>query len=89
VVVDIRVIPRARKTGIGSERDGAIVVRLDAPPVDGAANDALIELLADALHLPRRNIRIVSGDRSRRKRVAIAGISADAVKRRLGCGGGL
>ena len=43
------------------------------PPVEGAANDALIEFLAAALRLPRRDIRIVSGERSRRKRVAIAG----------------
>ena len=54
------------------------VVRVAAPPVDGAANDALIAFLADALHVPRRAVRIVSGERSRQKRVAIAGDAADA-----------
>ena len=84
VVVDVRVIPRAKNTQIGGERDGAIVVRLAAAPVDGAANDALIDLLAARLDLPRRNIRIISGERARRKRVSITGATADMVKARLG-----
>jgi uncharacterized protein (TIGR00251 family) len=84
VVIDVRVIPRAKKSQIGGERDGAIVIRLAAPPVGGAANDALIELLAATLDLPRRNIRILSGERARHKRVAIAGATADTVKARLG-----
>jgi uncharacterized protein (TIGR00251 family) len=83
VVVDVRVIPRAKKTELGGERDGAIVVRLAAPPVDGAANDALVAFLAQTLDLPRRNIRILSGERGRRKRVAIAGATADRIKARL------
>ncbi len=79
-VIDVRVIPRAKRTEIGGEREGAIVVRLAAPPVEGAANDALIEFLASILDLPRRNVRIVSGERGRRKRVAIAGVTADRVR---------
>jgi len=78
--LDFRVIPRAHKTEFGGERDGALLVRLAAPPVEGAANAALVEFLASALGLPRRNIRIVSGERSRRKRVAIAGMTADDVR---------
>ena len=73
VVIDVRVIPRAKRTELGGERDGAIVVRLAAPPVEGAANDALVTFLAETLDLPRRNISIVSGERSRNKRVAISG----------------
>jgi uncharacterized protein (TIGR00251 family) len=84
VVIDVRVIPRAKKTQIGGERDGAIVIRLAAPPVDGAANDALIEVLAATLDLPRRNIRILSGEHARHKRVAIAGATAEIIKARLG-----
>jgi uncharacterized protein YggU (UPF0235/DUF167 family) len=57
----------------GGERDGALLVRLAAPPVEGAANDALIEVPLRRAPPPRRDIRIVSGERSRRKRVAIAG----------------
>jgi uncharacterized protein len=84
VELDVRVIPRARKSQIGGERDGALVVRVAAPPVEGAANDALIEFLATTLDLPRRNIKIISGEHSRDKRVSIAGASADAVRSRLG-----
>ena len=79
-VLDIRVIPRAHKTEAAGERDGALLVRLAAPPVEGAANAALIDFLASALDLPRRDVRIVGGERSRRKRVAIAGMTADEVR---------
>jgi uncharacterized protein len=82
--LDIHVIPRARRTEIAGERDGALLVRLAAPPVEGAANDALIEFLAATLGLPRRAIHIVSGERSRRKRVAIAGMTAEQVRAILG-----
>jgi uncharacterized protein (TIGR00251 family) len=78
--LDIRVIPRAHKTELAGERDGALLVRLAAPPVEGAANAALIDFLASALDLPRRSIRIVGGERSRRKRVAIAGMTPEQVR---------
>lgn len=84
VVIDVRVIPRAKKTAMGGVRDGAVVVRLAAPPVDGAANEALIEFLAATLALPRKSIRIISGERARLKRVAIAGATAETVHARLG-----
>jgi uncharacterized protein (TIGR00251 family) len=83
VTIDVRVIPRARKTEYGGERDGAFVIRLAAPPVDGAANDALVDFLSATLNVPRRAIRIVSGERGRRKRVEIDGITMDAVARGL------
>ena len=84
VVLSVRVIPRAKKTEIGGVRGDALLVRLAAPPVDGAANDALIELLAERLGVARRDVRIVSGDRGRQKRVSIAGISAVQVMRAVG-----
>jgi uncharacterized protein len=77
------VIPRARKNQIGGERGGAILVRLVAPPVENAANDTLIQFLADTLEIPRRAVRIVSGTRSRDKRVAIAGLTREDVRLRL------
>ena len=83
MTIDVRVIPRARKTESAGERDGTFVIRLAAPPVDGAANDALVEFLSDIFGIPRRAIRIVSGERSRRKRVSIEGVTMDAVARRL------
>jgi uncharacterized protein len=74
------VIPRAGKTGCAGTRDGALLLRVAAPPVEGAANDAVIAFFAAALHVPRRNIQIVSGERSRQKRVAIAGVTAEDVR---------
>jgi uncharacterized protein len=71
VIVDVRVIPRAQKTEFGGERDGRMVVRLAPPPVDGAANAALVAFLAEHYHVSRSRVRIVSGERSRNKRVEI------------------
>ena len=84
VEIDVRVIPRARKTQPAGTRDDALLVRLAAPPVDGAANDALIAFLAEALDVPRRAVRVVSGERSRHKRVAVAGVTAGRIRERLG-----
>jgi uncharacterized protein len=75
ITLDVRVIPRARKTECAGFRDDVLVVRLAAPPVDGAANDALIEFLASTLHVPRRAVRILRGERGRHKRVAIEGVT--------------
>ena len=83
VELDIRVIPRARKTEIAGTRSDAILVRLAAPPVEGAANEALIAVIAEWLGVPRRTVQIVSGERSRRKRVAVAGLSAEQLRPRL------
>ena len=84
--IDVRVIPRARRSEIAGTRDHALLVRLNAPPVDGAANKALIDLLADTLDLPRSAITIVSGQTSRTKRVEIAGLTDADVAARLGRG---
>ena len=79
-VVDVRVIPRAKRTEIVGIRDGALVVKVAAPPVEGAANDAVVDVLAERLRVPRRNIRIVSGAASRRKRVEIAGATLEQIR---------
>ena len=60
----VRVQPRASRTEIAGVQQGALKVRLQAPPVDGAANEALVEFLSDTLDVPRRMIRIVAGDTS-------------------------
>jgi uncharacterized protein (TIGR00251 family) len=83
-LIDVRVVPRAGRSGVAGLRDGALLVRLAAAPVDGAANTELIAVLADALHLPKRSIQIVSGDRSRTKRVLVEGQDAAAVFAALG-----
>jgi len=74
---DVRVQPRASRTAVGGAHGGALRVRLSAPPVDGAANAALVDALADALGVPRRAVRIVAGATSRGKVVEVdAGTAA-------------
>jgi uncharacterized protein (TIGR00251 family) len=71
----VRVTPRARRNAIEGEYQGALIVRLAAPPVQGEANDALRRLLAERLNVPVSAVRIVAGEKSRRKRLAIAGVT--------------
>lgn len=77
----VHVQPRASRSESGGLHGEALKVRLSAPPVDGAANAALIELLADVLGVPRRSVRIVAGLQSRRKVVEVVGATADRVQR--------
>lgn len=60
-------------------RGGALLVRLNAAPVDGAANAELIEVLSDAFDVPKRAVSIVSGERNRQKRVRIEGLTDQLV----------
>ena len=80
ITLDVRVIPRARKTECAGFRDDVLVIRVAAPPVEGAANDALIAFLSSALHVPRRAVHILSGDRGRRKRIALEGVTLEQVR---------
>ena len=81
--IDIRVIPRAGKSGIAGVRGGALLVRLNAAPVDGAANAELIEVLSEVLDVPKRAVSIVTGERGRQKRVRIDGMTAELVRSKL------
>ena len=81
--IDIRVIPRASTSRVDGTRGGAWLVRLRTPPIDGAANAELIEVLASTLQIPKRDISIVSGETSRLKRVRISGLDAAIVAARL------
>ena len=83
VVLDVRVIPRAGRSGVAGVRDGALLVRLNAAPVDGAANAELIAVLSETLGVPHRAVTLVSGDRGRRKRVRVTGITEAAARARL------
>jgi len=83
IVIHVRVIPRAGRSEIAGTREGALLVRLKAPPVEGAANAELIELLADTFGVPRRNVSIASGATSKHKRVKVVGIAADRATSRL------
>ena len=78
---DVRVQPRASRSEVVGVHGGALKVRLQAPPVDGAANDALIALLAESLGVARGRIRIVAGAASRAKVVEVEGVEAARVER--------
>jgi uncharacterized protein (TIGR00251 family) len=78
VVLDISVVPGAKRTELIGLHDGALRVRLAAPPVDGKANDALVAWLADELGVQRRCMELVRGMTSRRKQVRIDVALADA-----------
>jgi uncharacterized protein (TIGR00251 family) len=82
-ILTVRVTPRAGRTEIAGLRDGVLLVKLAAAPVEGAANAALIALLSDALHLRKRDIRIVSGERGRTKLVEITGLTKEDLAARL------
>jgi len=75
IVFAVRVSPRASRDAIEGEHDGALKVRLTAPPVDDRANEALRRLLAERLKAPVSAVRIVAGEKSRTKRVSIAGVT--------------
>ena len=77
--MQLRVIPRSPKTIVGGVREGRLIVRVTAAPVDDAANRAVIDALADRFGLARGSIRIVSGATARNKTVEIAGVSASAI----------
>jgi uncharacterized protein (TIGR00251 family) len=84
VVLTLNVIPRAGKTTLAGTRGGAILVRLAAAPVDGAANEELVAFLADILDIPKARISLIAGFHSRAKRVKVSGITAASVRIRLG-----
>jgi uncharacterized protein (TIGR00251 family) len=78
-VFDVRVVPRARRDAIEGRHQETLKVRLSSPPVDGRANDALRRLLAERLGVPLSAVAIVAGEKSRTKRVAVAGVTREQV----------
>ncbi|MBC7251731.1 MAG: YggU family protein [Anaerolineae bacterium] len=83
VTFGVRVIPRAKKNEIVGVQEGELRIRLTAPPVEGAANKALVDFLAQELDVRRRQVEIISGMKSRSKVVRISDISPAEVRRRL------
>jgi uncharacterized protein len=79
----VRVVPRAGRTAVAGVRGEALLVRLAAPPVDGAANDALLAFLAALLDRPKRDLAIATGHTSRDKRLVVQGMTADELLARL------
>ena len=83
VTLAVRVVPRAGRTAVAGVRGDALLVRLAAAPVDGAANDALVAFLAKLFEVPRRDITLVAGHTSRDKRISISGLTEAQVATRL------
>jgi uncharacterized protein (TIGR00251 family) len=79
IVLPVRVSPRSKRNAIEGERQGALTIRLTAPPLEDRANDSLRHLLAERLNVPVSAVRIVSGKKSRTKRVEIAGVTRTEV----------
>ncbi len=73
VIVEVFVTPRASKCAFAGVHGGRLKVMLDAPPIDGKANEALVAFFADALGLPKRDVTLVSGAKGRRKTLALRG----------------
>ena len=80
----IKVHPRAKKNAITGEVGDALKVSLTAPPVEGRANEACIELFAKLLRVPRSSVTIAAGQTSRNKVIRVAGMTAQQVRERLG-----
>jgi hypothetical protein len=83
VEIDLLVQPRASRSRVVGEHGGRLKVQLTSPPVDGRANEALLDLLADRLELPRRELELVFGATGRRKRVLVRGLSLERIEERL------
>jgi uncharacterized protein (TIGR00251 family) len=81
--LEVRVQPRARRDEIAGEREGRLLVRVTAPPVDGKANEAVRRLLAGLLGIPVRRVTVVRGETARDKLIEIDGLEGAEVRRLL------
>ena len=82
--LEAKVIPGASRDEVAGTMGNAVKIKLRAPPVEGRANEALVEFLSEQLDLPRRAISLVHGDTSRQKLLRIEGLDLAAVRARLG-----
>lgn len=83
VMLTVRVLPRASRNQVIGVEQGAIKIKLIAPPVEGAANAALIEFVAGWLGVRKSAVMIVSGEKARHKRVQVVGLAVEAVRQKL------
>lgn len=85
VVLALKVTPRAPRNEIGEPLGNELRVKVTAPPVDAAANEALIRFLAECFDCPRSKVQLMRGQTSRHKVVKLLGVSAEAVAAKLAC----
>jgi|ERR1043166_7648708 uncharacterized protein (TIGR00251 family) len=83
VFIAIKVQPRAARNEIVGPINAALKIKITAPPVDSAANDALLRFLSERLHCPRGAVQIVRGQKSRHKIVSVHGLDLDTIRRLL------
>ena len=84
VYLSLKVQPRASKNGIGEVTGNELKVKVTAPPVDSAGNEAVLRLLAEALDCPRNAVQLIRGATSRHKQVRVVGVAAEQVAQKLG-----
>jgi len=84
VLLRVRVQPRASKNGVRVEPDGRVRIALTAPPVEGAANEALTAFVAKTLGLPKRAVVLAGGEKGREKVLRLSGTSAVEIREKLG-----
>ena len=77
IVFNVRVVPRASKSEIVGEHDGALKVRITSPPVDGAANAELVKLLSKTFDVSKSEVEILAGQTSKTKQIKIANLTAE------------
>jgi uncharacterized protein (TIGR00251 family) len=82
-LIDVRLRPRASREGVGGVREGALELRVNAPPVDGEANAAARELLAEVLGVSRARVALHAGEKSRNKVFRVEGLDPAAVRARI------
>jgi len=82
--IEVKVQPRSSRNQISGVQDGVLKVKLTAPPVEGEANQALINFLARLLKVPRKNIVLIRGETARNKLIEIRGLSKEELQQALG-----
>ncbi|MCB1892198.1 MAG: YggU family protein [Rhodocyclaceae bacterium] len=83
-ILTLHIQPGAKKTGVAGQHGDALKIRLAAPPIDGKANDCLIEFIADKLGVARLQVELTSGTTSRRKRIRVRGVTQEAIEKLVG-----
>jgi len=83
VTLRVRVVPRASRSMIAGEIDGAVKIRIASPPVDGAANEELVRFLAKLLGVGRSSVQILAGQTSKNKIIGVSGISVELIRSKL------
>jgi uncharacterized protein (TIGR00251 family) len=82
--IAVRVQTRAKRNEIAGQREGALVVRVTAPPVESRANDMVCKVLAERFGVPQSHVSVVRGASSRNKLIEVAGVDTEAIMRELG-----